>query len=108
MRIITLLVSLVTALVVIALLTKILPPEAAAILLDIKRSSWPFTVQNILWVVFFIGLGELSIRWRAGRLEESQNAVCWVSTSAIRPIRPIHCSIPASSCTCTRSICVTT
>ncbi|MFC1696627.1 MotA/TolQ/ExbB proton channel family protein [Pseudomonadota bacterium] len=72
MRIITLLVSLVTALVVIALLTKILPPEAAAILLDIKRSSWPFTVQNILWVVFFIGLGELSIRWRAGRLEASQ------------------------------------
>jgi hypothetical protein len=71
-RIITLLVSLVTALVVIALLTKILPPEAAAILLDIKRSSWPFTVQNILWVVFFIGLGELSIRWRAGRLEASQ------------------------------------
>ena len=72
MRIITLLVSLVTALVVIALLTKILPPEAAAILLDIKRSSWPVTVQNILWVVFFIGLGELSIRWRAGRLEASQ------------------------------------
>jgi len=72
MRTITLLVSLVTALVVIALLTRILPPEAAAILLDIKRSSWPFTVQNILWVAFFVGLGELSIRWRAGRLEESQ------------------------------------
>lgn len=72
MRIITLIVSLVTALIVIALLTKVLPPSAAAILLDIKRSSWPFTVQNILWIVFFIGLGELSIRWRAGRLEASQ------------------------------------
>lgn len=72
MRIITLIVSLVTALIVIALLTKVLPPSAAAILLDIKRSSWPFTVQNILWVVFFIGLGELSIRWRAGRLEANQ------------------------------------
>jgi hypothetical protein len=71
-RIITLLVSVVTALVVIALLTKTLPPEAAAILLDIKRSSWPFTVQNILWVAFFVGLGELSIRWRAGRLEATQ------------------------------------
>jgi protein-S-isoprenylcysteine O-methyltransferase Ste14 len=71
-RIITLIVSLVTALIVIALLTKVLPPSAAAILLDIKRSSWPFTVQNILWVVFFIGLGELSIRWRAGRLEANQ------------------------------------
>jgi hypothetical protein len=71
-RVITLLVSVITALVVIALLTKILPPEAAAILLDIKRSSWPFTVQNILWVAFFVGLGELSIRWRAGRLEAAQ------------------------------------
>ena len=72
MRLITLLVSLVTAVVVIALLSKLLPPEAAAILLDIKRASWPFTVQNILWLAFFVGLGELSIRWRAGRLEESQ------------------------------------
>jgi len=71
-RAVTLLISVVTALVVIALLTRILPPEAAAILLDIKRSSWPFTVQNILWVAFFVGLGELSIRWRAGRLEAAQ------------------------------------
>jgi hypothetical protein len=71
-RIITLVVSLVTALVVIALLTKLLSPAAAAILLDVNRASWPFTVQNILWLAFFAGLGELSIRWRAGRLEESQ------------------------------------
>lgn len=72
MRIITLIVSLLTAIVVIALLTKILPPTAAAILLDINRSTFPFTVQNILWLAFFVGLGELSIRWRAGRLEASQ------------------------------------
>jgi len=72
MRIITLIVSLLTAIVVIALLTKLLPPTAAAILLDIKRSTFPFTVQNILWLAFFVGLGELSIRWRAGRLEASQ------------------------------------
>ena len=72
MRIITLIVSLLTAIVVIALLTKLLPPTAAAILLDINRSTFPFTVQNILWLAFFIGLGELSIRWRAGRLEASQ------------------------------------
>ncbi|MEE4216272.1 MAG: MotA/TolQ/ExbB proton channel family protein [Xanthomonadales bacterium] len=72
MRIITLIVSLLTAIVVIALLTKLLPPTAAAILLDINRSTFPFTVQNILWLAFFVGLGELSIRWRAGRLEASQ------------------------------------
>ena len=72
MRSITLAVSLFTAVVVIALLSKLLPPSAAAILLDIKRSTYPLTVQNILWVAFFVGLGELSIRWRAGRLEASQ------------------------------------
>lgn len=72
MRTITLIVSLVTAVVVIALLSKVLPPAAAAILLDINRSTFPFTVQNILWLAFFAGLGELSIRWRAGRLEASQ------------------------------------
>jgi hypothetical protein len=71
-RLITLFVSLVTAIVVIALLARILPPSGAAILLDINRSTWPLTVQNILWLAFFAGLGELSIRWRAGRLEESQ------------------------------------
>jgi MotA/TolQ/ExbB proton channel family len=71
-RTITLIVSLITAMVVIALLARILSPSAAAILLDINRSTWPLTVQNILWLAFFAGLGELSIRWRAGRLEESQ------------------------------------
>jgi biopolymer transport protein ExbB/TolQ len=71
-RQITLLVAIVSAILVIALLARILPPEAAAILLDVKRASWPITVQNILWIAFFIGLGELSLRWRAGRDEESQ------------------------------------
>ena len=72
MRAITLTVSLLTAVVVIALLGKVLPNSAAAILLDINRATYPFTVQNILWLAFFAGLGELSIRWRAGRLEASQ------------------------------------
>lgn len=66
------LLSLLAAVLFIALLARVLPPTAAAVLLDIKRVSWPFTVQNALWVVFFIGLGELAIRWRWGRLEEQQ------------------------------------
>jgi len=71
-RQITLLISLVTAILVIALLARVLPPDAASIILDIKRGSWPITVQNIIWIAFFFGLGELSLRWRAGRLDESQ------------------------------------
>jgi hypothetical protein len=71
-RQITLLISLVSAILVIALLARILPPYAASILLDIERGSWPITVQNITWIAFFFGLGELALRWHAGRLEESQ------------------------------------
>jgi len=71
-RQITILISLVSAVLVIALMARILPPNAAAIMLDINRPSWPFTVQNVLWLAFFVGLGELALRWHAGRLEESQ------------------------------------
>ena len=102
MRLITLLVSLVTAIVVIALLSRLLPPEAASILLDINRASWPFTVQNILWIAFFAGLGELSIRWRAGRLEESQidrNYLPEDEETVLRPgddMTPIYQKVRAS------------
>ena len=71
-RLTTLLVSLLAAVIFIAILARVLPPSAASILLDLERASWPFTVQNLLWLAFFAGLGELSIRWRWGRLEESQ------------------------------------
>lgn len=71
-RQITFLVAFFSSILVIALMARILPPEAAAILLDVKRGSWPITVQNILWIAFFIGLGELTLRWQAGRLEELQ------------------------------------
>ncbi len=72
MRYLTLLISLLAGVLVIALLARVLPPQAATIMLDINRGSWPFTLQNVLWLTFFAGLGELSIRWRSGRLEESQ------------------------------------
>jgi hypothetical protein len=70
--VITLIVSLVTAVLVIAFLARTLPEQAATILLDVDRGSWPFTVQNLLWLAFFAGLGELALRWRGGRLEDQQ------------------------------------
>ena len=102
MRLITLAVSLITAVIIIALLARILPPEAAAILLDINRGTWPLTVQNILWLAFFVGLGELSIRWRAGRLEESQisrNYLPEDDETVLRPgedLTPIYQKVRAS------------
>jgi len=102
MRFITLAVSLLTAIVVIAILSRVLPPEAAAILLDIKRSTWPLTVQNILWLAFFVGLGELAIRWRAGRLELSQVSRGYLpedDETVLRPgedLTPIYQKVRAS------------
>ena len=71
-RMTTLAISLAAAVLLIALLARVLPETASTILLDINRSTWPFTVQNILWLAFFAGLGEVFIRWRAGLIEENQ------------------------------------
>jgi len=71
-RVLTLLISLVAAVLAIAVMARTLPPTAAAILLDVERQTWPFTVQNALWLAFFIGLGEIALRWYGGRVEEAQ------------------------------------
>jgi biopolymer transport protein ExbB/TolQ len=34
-----------------------------------KHFLYPFTIQNFMHVLFFIGLGELFVRWRVGRRE---------------------------------------
>ena len=71
-RLLALFLSLVAAILLIALMARVLPPTAAAIMLDIKRETWPYTIQNALWLAFFAGLGELVVRWRHLRLEEGQ------------------------------------
>lgn len=47
---------------------------AAAILLDYRSDNvlYPFTVQNIMWLVFFLGIAELYGRYQDGRLETNQ------------------------------------
>lgn len=46
---------------------------AARLLLDYRPDNvfYPFTIQNIMWIVFFMGLGELWGRFKDG-LEESR------------------------------------
>jgi biopolymer transport protein ExbB/TolQ len=67
--------SVVAALIFVALLTLLLPPDSrvAAVILD-RRSPhfpYPFTIQNMEHILFFMGLGELFVRWRTGRHEMS-------------------------------------
>ncbi len=57
----------------IALGTLILPGRAAVLLLDYPSTKFPYplTIQNMMHILFFIGLGELFVRWRAGVHEAS-------------------------------------
>lgn len=57
----------------LGLLTLLLPPGSRAATLLLDRTSpifpYPFTVQNMEWVCFFLGLGEVWARWRTARRE---------------------------------------
>ena len=73
---IVLILSLVLGCLFITLLTFTLGDgQAAIILLDKKTTMlpYPWTVQNLMHLLFFIGLGELFVRWRAAEYEYSFN-----------------------------------
>ena len=69
----------------VAILTLLIPPTlgsggaaansfAGDLLLDRNTQSlpYPFTIQNLMWVVFFIGIGELLVRYLQGKHEVAQ------------------------------------
>ena len=72
---IVLLACLAGALSLIKLLELYLPDAAAAILIDRDRSTYPFTVQNVMWIVFALGVGELIVRARDAAAERAQLAM---------------------------------
>ena len=64
--------AILAAIVFIGILRFTLGPVLQEILLDADATFWPFTIQNIMWVALFIGLGELFLRWGAASDEEGQ------------------------------------
>ena len=64
--------AFIAGLLTILLFHNILPDNAAEILIDRGRESYPFTVQNVMWIVFFLGLGELVVRVRDAIAERAQ------------------------------------
>jgi len=60
------------AVLAIFLMESYLPDNVAAILIDRGRSTYPFTVQNLMWLVFALGLGELIVRSRDALAEKAQ------------------------------------
>ena len=68
-------VALGCALFGLALVTALgftLPDVAADILIDRGGLLYPFSVQNGMWIVFCIGLGEVFQRSKAGNFEMRQ------------------------------------
>ena len=64
----------------IAVLTLLLPAPAAdgsggslsAVLLDRGRSTYPFTMQNLMWLVFAVGMAEVLNRFGRAKREYNQ------------------------------------
>lgn len=65
--------AVLLALEVIALLSSLLTGRAGILVLDHPslHFPYPFTIQNFMHVVFFVGLGELFVRWRIAVREEN-------------------------------------
>lgn len=70
-RNVVLLASLAAGVLFVTAASLLLSGRAAVLLLDYgsKHFPYPFTIQNIMHIMFFIGLGELFVRWRAGERE---------------------------------------
>lgn len=70
-RRITMASSAAIAVIVIAILSSTLSGRVAQMLLDQGTTifQYPFTIQNIEHFFFFLGLGELFVRWRVGARE---------------------------------------
>ena len=70
--------SFVAGLVWVGLLSLLLPAGADGLAPDLlldRNTQWfpyPFTIQNVMWIVFFMAAGELIVRYLVGAGEEDQ------------------------------------
>lgn len=71
-HLLTLLIAAIGGLITIILFQEFLPDVIAEVLIDHKRETYPFTVQNVMWVVFALGMGELVVRVRDAMGEQAQ------------------------------------
>ena len=70
----TILLFVGAGVLIITLLSVVLSNRAAVLILDKSPTShffYPFTIQNVMHIVFFVGLGDLFVRWRIASREKS-------------------------------------
>ena len=88
LRLATALISAALGVLLIVLLWLVLPPGLAQILLDVNRGTWPITVQNLMWLVFAVGMGELIMRYLGAREEERQIRNAYLPEDDASLLRP--------------------
>ena len=79
-RIVVALAAVLSGCAVIGLLTFVLPGpqigsggiQISALLLDRASETYPLTIQNVMWLMFFFGLGELWVRFHRATTETAQ------------------------------------
>ena len=66
-------IAVLLSLEVVALLSSLLTGRAGVLVLDhpSQHFPYPFTIQNFMHVLFFVGLGELFVRWRIAVREKN-------------------------------------
>ena len=64
--------ALILAAALIAMIHASAPEVAAVLLIDKNRATYPFTVQNAMWLVLGVGFGELLLRYLDARAERKQ------------------------------------
>jgi len=63
---------LVIGILIVVILSAVLPSGLAKVLLDLGGPTYPYSVQNLMWIIFSIGLGELMLRFLAARVERQE------------------------------------
>ncbi len=63
---------LAVAVAVIWAIQVYLPAPLAVVLIDLEQVTYPVTVQNVMWLVFALGIGELLVRAREARAERAE------------------------------------
>lgn len=76
------LVAVVAGIVAVVAMNFLLPEDVANVLLNKPTqrmladssftSNYPLSIQNLMWIVFFVGLGELFVRYREAMAEMGQ------------------------------------
>ena len=72
-RSVAIMLAVMVGIVVIAFLTLVLSGRAAVLILDYpsRHFFYPVTIQNLMHIVFFVGLGDIFVRWRTAVREQT-------------------------------------